>query len=233
MHVLPGSTPLLLARPDLVNYGSKTVKVSGVPVKPSFTKNGHYMINIFDDLQDVMSIEELQDKTDHFEDDQTFIASMLTDDTSDFEQDIEVDMDAHWADEHIYLAAEKAQRTERKLKFWELYVDEGRLGAYLASKYDDVETRVFTLPHWDFEYEERRNDFFRLLEREEPHHCMVTPACRIWSPMQNMNYRPPEEKRALQALRDYEEDEYLAFYAKIHATGKRLRYDSTLPLSLG
>ena len=43
LHVLPGQTPLLLARPDLerwkvvVDYGSKLVRVDGVAVKPAYT----------------------------------------------------------------------------------------------------------------------------------------------------------------------------------------------------
>lgn len=64
LHVLPGSTPLLLARPDLerwkvvVDYGKKLVLVDGVEVKPTFTANGHYMVNIYGDLQDILNVEE-------------------------------------------------------------------------------------------------------------------------------------------------------------------------------
>ena len=56
VHVLPGHTPLLLARPDLeawdvmVDYGRRSVLVGGVMVKPAFTANGHYVINIYDGL---------------------------------------------------------------------------------------------------------------------------------------------------------------------------------------
>ena len=65
VHILPSNTPLLLARPDLekwnveVNYGQQSSRVDGVPVKPSRLPNGHYMINLFDDLQDAMNVTML------------------------------------------------------------------------------------------------------------------------------------------------------------------------------
>ena len=65
VHILPGNAHLLLARPDLekwnveVNYGQQSIRVDGVPVKPSRTPNGHYMINLFDDLQDAMNVTML------------------------------------------------------------------------------------------------------------------------------------------------------------------------------
>eukprot|EP00435_Cladocopium_sp_Y103_P037737 s3600_g10.t1 len=70
VHVLPGHThtPLLLARPDfdawgiVVNYGKKSVMIGKFEVKPAFTPTGHYMLNIFDDLKDVMNFDELYNK---------------------------------------------------------------------------------------------------------------------------------------------------------------------------
>ena len=66
VHVLPGHTPLHLARPDLeawnimVNYArSKLIYIDGVEIKPVLTANGHCMINIFDDLPDVLHIADL------------------------------------------------------------------------------------------------------------------------------------------------------------------------------
>ena len=134
VHVLPGYTPLLLARPDLedwqvvVDYGKKSVMVGEVPVKPAFTSNGHYMINIYDDLEDVLSFDELHNIDVSQE---TFLDSVITDDVSDFEADLDVEVSEQEAEEFVFTAVMKSQQHERKLKFWEVYVDEGNLSKYL------------------------------------------------------------------------------------------------------
>ncbi|CAL1173933.1 unnamed protein product [Cladocopium goreaui] len=229
-HVLPGHTPLLLARPDLeswqtvVDYGRKTVMIGDVQVKPAFTTNGHYMINIFDDLEDVLSFAELDNIDVSVE---TFVDSMITDEVSDFEADLDVEVSEKEAEEFVFAASMKSQQHERKLKFWEVYVDEGNLSKYLQRAYHDVEVRQFSLPTWNFEMKEQQAAFRRLVEQEEPHHIMVTPECRLWSPMQNLNYRTPERRELLRDLRVLEEETHLTFYKDIHIDGKRLVYDTT------
>ncbi|CAL1128360.1 unnamed protein product [Cladocopium goreaui] len=230
VHVLPGHTPLLLARPDLeswqtvVDYGRKTVMIGDVQVKPAFTTNGHYMINIFDDLEDVLSFAELDNIDVSVE---TFVDSMITDEVSDFEADLDVEVSEKEAEEFVFAASMKSQQHERKLKFWEVYVDEGNLSKYLQRAYHDVEVRQFSLPTWNFEMKEQQAAFRRLVEQEEPHHIMVTPECRLWSPMQNLNYRTPERRELLRDLRVLEEETHLTFYKDIHIDGKRLVYDTT------
>ena len=194
VHVLPGHTPLLLARPDLeswqvvVDYGRRTVMIGDVHVKPAFTANGHYMINIYDDLEDVLSFDELHNIDVTAE---TFVDSVITAEVPDFKADLEVEVSEKEAEEFVFAASMKSQQHERKLKFWEVYVDEGNLSKYLQRAYHDVEVRQFSLPTWNFEMKERQAAFRRLAEQEEPRHIMVTPECRLWSPMQNMNYRTP------------------------------------------
>ena len=58
--------------------------IGDVQVKPAFTTNGHYMINIFDDLEDVLGFAELDNIDVSVE---TFVDSMITDEVSDFEAD--------------------------------------------------------------------------------------------------------------------------------------------------
>ena len=229
VHVLPGHTPLLLARPDLeswqtvVDYGRKITKIGDVHVKPAFTNNGHYMINIFDDLEDVLSFDELDNIDVSVE---TFLDTVITDDVSDFEADLEVEVSTEEAEEFVFAATMKSQQHERKLKFWEVYLDEGNLSKYLQRAYHDVEVRQFSLPTWNFEMKEQQAAFRRLAEQEEPHHIMMTPECRLWSPMQNLNYRTPERRELLRDLRVLEEETHLVFYKNIHIDGKRLIYDT-------
>ena len=158
----------------------------------------------------------------------TFVNSMITDDISDMEYDLEVTMDEGVVEESIYTAVHNSEEHNRVLKFWEAYVDEGRLGQYLAS-IGDVQVSRFTLPDWDFRDEDQRKEFRRLAEQEEPHHIMVAPECRLWSPMmQNLNYKTPERKEELANLRTLEEHNHLQFYKDIHYDGKRIGYDTTL-----
>ncbi|CAL1126962.1 unnamed protein product [Cladocopium goreaui] len=218
IHVLPGHTPLLLARPDLeawnvmVNYGKKLVYVDGAEIRPVFTANGHYMINIFDDLQDILNVDDLNVKNINSADDEVFLDTIMTDDISDEEMDLEVDVDEETIEEVIYRVVDKSKISQRVLKFWEVYIDEGNLGKYLQAKYPDVEVRQFSLPQWNFEMHEAQRDFRKLVAEEKPHHVMVAPECRLWSPMQNMNYRTPECRAFLADMRNLEESTHLQFY---------------------
>ena len=230
VHVLPGSTPLLLARPDLekwnveVNYGQQSIKVNGKPVKPARTTNGHYMINLFDDLQDVMNVTMLE-KNDV---DQTiYVGSMLTDDVSDMECAIEVEMTDDMIDDTVNFICNKAEEKSRRMQFWEVYVDEGNLSKFMGRK-DDVQTRIFSLPHWNFEDRETQLKFLDEMDDERPLHVMVAFECRLWSPMQNMNYRTDERKKQLAEMRAVEERTHLKFYSEIHKKGKEIGCDVTL-----
>ena len=116
---------------------------------------------------------------------------------------------------------------DRRLKFWECYVDEGNLGKYLKENYHDVEVQSFTLPVWDFSQSFRRTGLRNMFEEEQPHHVFMAPECRLWSPMQHMNYRG-ERREELQELRDVEEDNHLKFYSDVHKDGKKFCFDTTL-----
>ena len=99
------------------------VRVDGVAVKPAYTSNGHYMLNIFDDLQDVLNVEEfVAKKEDEDEDETTYVNSMITDDVSDLECDVEVTLDEGVVEESIYSAVHNSEEHNRVLKFWETYM---------------------------------------------------------------------------------------------------------------
>ena len=166
-------------------------------------------------------------KEDEDKDETTYVNTIITDNVSDLECDVEVTLDEGVVEKSLYSAVHNSEERNRVLKFWETYVDEGRLGQYLTC-IGDVQVSRFTLPEWDFYDEEQRKEFRRLAELEEPHHVMVAPECRRWSPMQNLNYRTPERKEELQNLRALEEHSHLQFYKDIHVDGKHIGYDTTL-----
>lgn len=131
--------------------------IGDVEVKPAFTPNGHYVLNIFDELEDVMNFEDLNSKeVDH----ETFVDSIITDEVSDFDPDLEVELDEEQADEFVVVTTSKCQQHERKLKFWEVYVGEGSWSKFMQRAYDDdVEVRQFSLPNWSFENAEQKAAF--------------------------------------------------------------------------
>ena len=75
---------------------------------------------------------------------------------------------------------------------------------------------------------EAQRDFRKLVAEEKPHHVMVAPECRLWSPMQNRNYRTPERRALLADMRNLEESTHLQFYYDIHSDAKKIYYDCTL-----
>ena len=61
-------------------------------------------------------------------DNQVFVDSVITDEISDDKMDLEADVGDGMVDQCVFAAVEKGKLNERKLKFWEVYVDEGNLG---------------------------------------------------------------------------------------------------------
>ena len=160
-------------------------------------------------------------------DDEVFLDTIMTDDISEEEMDLEVDVDEETIEEVIFRVVDKSKISQRVLKFWEVYIDEGNLGKYLQANYPDVEVRQFSLPQWNFEMNEAQRDFRKLVAEEKPHHVMVAPECRLWSPMQNLNYRTPERRALLADMRNLEESTHLKFYDDIHSDSKKIYYDCT------
>eukprot|EP00435_Cladocopium_sp_Y103_P055690 s447_g18.t1 len=183
-----------------VLYGKKLIYIDDVEIKPAFTANGHYMINIFDDLQDVSNMADLNVKEVEANDNAVFLDTVITDEISDEEMDLEVDVDGDMVDQCVFHAVEKGKIYDRKLKFWEVYVDQGNLGKYLSKHYLDVEVQQFSLPQWNFECRDTQRDFRKLMLDEKLHHLLMAPECRLWSPMQNMNYRSEERKALLYVI---------------------------------
>ena len=113
-----------------VNYGQQSIRVDGKAVKPSRTANGHYVTML--DTEDA--------------DDTTYVGSMITDDVFEMDFGIEVHM-TDMVDDVVQLVCSRSEHQQRKMRFWEVYVDEGNLSQFLNKK-DDVEARIFSLPDW-------------------------------------------------------------------------------------
>ncbi|CAL1144412.1 unnamed protein product, partial [Cladocopium goreaui] len=173
------------------------------------TANGHYVTML--DTEDA--------------DDTTYVGSMITDDVFEMDFGIEVHM-TDMVDDVVQLVCSRSEHQQRKMRFWEVYVDEGNLSQFLNKK-DDVEARIFSLPDWNFENREEQLRFLDLMDQERPLHIMMAFECRLWSPMQNMNYRTDERKKILAEMRAVEEKTHLRFYSEVHKKGKSIGCDVT------
>ena len=71
----------------MVNYGKKLVYVDGVEINPLISTNGHYMINIFDDLNNILHVKDLYYKLTVFDETEVYLDTVISDDISDEELD--------------------------------------------------------------------------------------------------------------------------------------------------
>ena len=71
----------------MVNYGEKLVYVDGVEINPLISTNGHYMINIFDDLNNILHVKDLYYKLTVSDETEVYLDTVISDDISDEELD--------------------------------------------------------------------------------------------------------------------------------------------------
>ena len=118
--------------------------------------------------------------------------------------------------------------SQRVLKFWEVYIDEGNLGKYLQAKYPDVKCDSFHFPNGTSRCTKLRETSASWSLKRSHTIVMVAPECRLWSPMQNMNYRTPERRALLADMRNLEESTHFAVLLRHHSDAKKIYYDCTL-----
>ena len=103
---------------------------------------------------------------------------------------------------------------------WEVYCGNARTSK-LA---DTLGARVETFSYetgWDFDVKSHRDAFLARLQAEVPDDLLLAPTCGPWSPMQNLAARSPEQKVALQELREWHHEIHLNFVKKAYLTQVR------------
>ena len=117
------------------------------------------------------------------EEEPTYIGSMVTDDVSDLEFDAEVTLEEGVVEEkHSYAAMSNSEEHNRVMEFWEVYVDEGRpeqlsLISWRCEGKDFLLCLSGTSRERITEWRSARR-----FEEKQPHHIMMAPECRLWSP---------------------------------------------------
>ena len=212
--VVPGPTPFLLARPTLEdwkvkqNYETNDLKIGESPwFKPARGAKGHYLLNLLDFEDDSKDMELITEEV------------FLNNDVFAIEPVLE--SEATNCDDHVLLEVEQDEAFKildqigarmdenKKLIFFEVYVDEGNIATYLARKYPHVEVSTFGLPEWDLSIPRVRDAFKKLVQRVKPHYVWMAPPCRVWSTIQRLNCGTPEKMNNLMDQRDVEENPHL------------------------
>eukprot|EP00438_Fugacium_kawagutii_P022679 Skav224903 [mRNA] locus=scaffold1112:428999:432383:- [translate_table: standard] len=96
------------------------------------------------------------------------------------------------ADRVLKVGGNISKKTKMKV-VWEVFVGTGRTTKHLE-KYKDVQTEIFSLQTgWDFQLSEHRAKFLARLRAEKPDEVLMSPMCRLWSPLQELNIAQSEE----------------------------------------
>ena len=207
--VVPGSTPFLLARPTLEEWGvvhdyrNGTMKIGTSDwFQPERHARGHFLLNLMMYPQKDENFYQSEE-----EDESANGLSSPLHEAWDIEPTMEMEVTNGMMEEmkeEAFEAKDTAEamleriKKERKLKFFEVYVDHGNLSAFLAKEYADVEVSSFSLPEWDFMKKEVRQEFIDLLRTVSPEFVWLAPPCRKWSAIQRLNRRTDVQAQRLQ-----------------------------------
>ena len=79
-------------------------------------------------------------------------------------------------------------------QFWEVYSGSGHLSQAMQAY--GYQVRTFDLNNgWDFTVHAHRKKFMKMLRQECPDFVWLAPPCTIWSPLQELTPRTPEENK--------------------------------------
>eukprot|EP00435_Cladocopium_sp_Y103_P055618 s618_g18.t1 len=132
--------------------------------------------------------------------------------------------------EKIFAAAVTEERPGRKVKIWEVFAGKGRLTQILKDKYPSVKAERFSLEEgWDFSDAKHRKAFIRKLMTEEPDSVMLSPVCKLWSMLQELNIAKYDDyKEELDQQRQVDHDTMLTFVAIVYEIQRRAGRDATV-----
>ena len=203
--IIPGHTPLLVARPVLErwkmvqDFAAGKIKMMDqeewtVPLR---TANGHYLIELLPAGCEQVLYEGVPD--DSYTDTPMILEPGEYPDDMPRETEFE-DMSIDQAEleaalQSAYDAVHFAQESRPKI-FWELFVDAGNLSQEIA-RHLGTQVSTFSLPEWDFDKSEIQEGFITLMRKIGPSHLWMAASCTKWSPMQAIDQRTEEQAQKL------------------------------------
>ena len=134
----------------------------------------------------------------------------------------------------ILSATEASKRTTRLLDkaksddkagervIWEVFAGKGRTSEEL-SKIPGVHVETFSQKNgWDFLRAKDRKKFLRKLQDDMPDEVLLSPVCKLWSPIQELSLAANPQRRAqLVEDRRRDHDEILMFVATVYEAQRR------------
>lgn len=103
-----------------------------------------------------------------------------------------------------------------KRVLWEIYCGGSSRVSEMAEIYGMSTERFGLDTGWDFDDPEHRRALLRRLRDEAPDEVFLAPTCGPWSQMQNLAAQTPEQREALQELRQWHHDVHLVFVRNVY-----------------
>ena len=92
-----------------------------------------------------------------------------------------------YLDKTLKVSALPDDKMPKTKVIWEVFVGAGRTTEYLK-RFPHVKTEIFSLQTgWDFEDASHRRQFLARVRKEKPDEIMMSPMCRLWSPLQELS----------------------------------------------
>lgn len=126
------------------------------------------------------------------------------------------------------LQATQVKGAKKKFKVWEVFAGEGRV-TKTANRREKLEAERFSLVEgWDFADAKRRMAFLRQLRREDPDVVLLSPMCKLWSQLQELNIAAhPGYAEKLNEQRIWDHDNILMFCAIVYEHQRRRKKIAT------
>ena len=128
--------------------------------------------------------------------------------------------EANKGQQRLLKQAKQMDSANQKL-VWEVFAGKGQTSAEARKLGARVET-FSKKTGWDFERAKDRRKFLAKLQEEEPDEILLSPMCKLWSPLQELSLAAHPERRArLQAQRRLDHDTILNFVATVYEAQRR------------
>ena len=111
---------------------------------------------------------------------------------------------------------------------WEVYAGRGRVSDEVE-KQGGISEKFGLQQGWDFSRPTDRKKFIKRLVKEQPDELMISPECRLWSPLQELTASKSEGARQfLVECRKHHHDDHLCFCAVIYEIQRRNGHHATI-----
>ena len=236
--------PIMESLGLLMDFHGQRIKfMDGVWQAPTRSRHGEHLLSLTCDFQPGEPVNQLDFDLVVPDDDVTMANQVVTYPDFQVEETAYEALDIHKpeastepGDRHLrrhqlrtlevsLQTAEKALNAELtsslrplsgKRVLWEIYCGGSSRVSEMAEIYGMSTERFGLDTGWDFDDPEHRRALLRRLRDEAPDEVFLAPTCGPWSQMQNLAAQTPEQREALQELRQWHHDVHLVFVTNVY-----------------